>query len=109
MRLTAMPARIPLLDHAGNVQMWCDEAKIRELMSRGGYVLLGTKRRVRAIRSAIGGEEWIERRNFRVRKPGMGSSHRRETARNPHGVWDIDFIPAHMQDLFLTVIRETSA
>lgn len=97
--------RFQLLDAAGNLLRWVGAAEAQELMDSGKVEILGTRRKIRALRypSTLPDANLIQ---FPLRKPGMGSCHRRETDTNPRGTRTIERIPTSARPIFTTVLDE---
>lgn len=100
-----MPAKVRLLDRAGETVCWLDPDQAQQMIADKVAEPLGTRRKVHVIRYC-GEEPILEKTRFRLRSPGAGCSHSRETYQNPRGVWTIDHIPASTRGIFLTVVDE---
>jgi hypothetical protein len=74
------------------------------LIASGMVEILSTKRKIRALRYIHGKQKQTPQQA--IRKPGMGSPHRRETYTNPRGVWAIDHIPESSRGCFTRVLDE---
>lgn len=97
--------RLPIKDHAGRTLEWVTAAEARALMAGGKVEILGTRRRVRALRVRMA-DPAMEERRFQIRRAGLGAPHRRETAENPRGCWTLDPLWSRSRLHFLQVVAE---
>ena len=82
--------------------------RARELIAAGAVEILGTRRRIRALRYRQA-EPRMERRYFPVRKAGFGAPHRRETQQNPRGCWHLEFLRDSARGHFMKVVDDCRA
>lgn len=100
--IDAPKGRVAIKDHAGETLEWVPIARARALIAAGAVEILGTRRRIRALRFRQA-EPLMEQRHFVVRKAGFGAPHRRETYENPRGCWHLEFLRDHTRELFTQV------
>jgi hypothetical protein len=100
-------ARTPLLDHAGETLGWYDAVSVRELMSRPGVYVIGTRTRVTGLRFAGPDPAGLLLSGSRHRS-STGEPHRNENYYNPQGCWHIDFIPHHWRAFFSMAYAQDS-
>jgi hypothetical protein len=93
--------KLAVLDHAGAHLFWATEDEARQLVREGEVELLGTKRRIHAVR--ISGHHPAAP-GPRV-KPGTRYSHSRETRVNPANCWTLVEIPKSCRPMF-TAVRD---
>ena len=101
-----VPAKVRLVDRAGAHVCWLEASEAERLIARGEVEVLGSNRRVRAVRWAAAEAREEPRRLYVIRRRSYGDSHRRETHENPRGVWTLDRIPARHRKIFLAVVSE---
>lgn len=106
--IDAERGRVPIKDHAGVVLEWVPIARARALLASGTVEILGTRRRIRALRFRQA-EPVMERRFFPVRKAGLGAPHRRETQQNPRGCWHLEFLRQSARSYFTKVLDDCRA
>jgi len=99
---------VPIKDHAGETLEWVDIGRARELIGAGAVEILGTRRKIRALRFRRT-EPAMERRFFPVRRAGFGAPHRRETAQNPRGCWHLEFLRESARSIFTKVVDDCRA
>jgi hypothetical protein len=104
-----MPARVRLLDRAGEHVCWLERVEAERLLARGEVEPLRTRRRIRAVRWVTVEPDEPPRRLYVIRRRGYGDSHRRETRDNPRGVWTLDRIAPSHRGWFLAVLAERLA
>ena len=98
-----LPRRTPVYDHA-DVLLYCvDRATARELIQKPYVQVIGTSRKIKALR--FGPEPQITACKIRRRRE-TGKPHDDETPVNPRGVWTIDRIPASCQPHFVAVVQQ---
>lgn len=96
-----LPRRTPVYDHA-DVLLYCvDRATARELIQKPYVQVIGTSRRVKALR--FGPEPEIRSAKIRGYRQ-IGKPHTAETATNVHRVWTIDRIRPSLQPAFVAVV-----
>ncbi|MDZ4796590.1 MAG: hypothetical protein SGI92_00400 [Bryobacteraceae bacterium] len=91
--------KIAVLDSSGKHLFWATEEEARQLKREGECELLGTKRRIHALR--FKGQHPAALAS-RIRT-GTQYSHRRETRQNPVGCWTLVEIPESCRDMFTAV------
>lgn len=106
--IDAPKGRVPIKDHAGETLEWVAIERARELIAAGTVEILGTRRKIRALRFRQA-EPAMERRFFPVRKAGFGAPHRRETALNPRGCWHLEFLRESARRHFTKVVDDCRA
>lgn len=98
-----IPDRLRLLDCQGNHVRWIDAFEARALIACGEVNVVGTARKVRAVK-------WPDREHTSnvvpIRRTRVGQSHRHETEQNVRGVWHIDRVPAHLRGVFTAVLDD---
>ncbi len=98
-----MAKLIALLDHAGDVLHRITQAEADDLIRRKMVDVMRTKRRVVKVRLRMPDPPT---RDLPIRRAGIGCAHKRETARNPKGVWTIDRINPELRGVFLRVVTD---
>jgi hypothetical protein len=106
--IDAAKGRVPIKDHAGETLEWVPIAKARALIAAGTVEILGTRRKIRALRFRQA-EPVMERRFFPVRKAGFGAPHRRETQQNPRGCWHLEYLRDSTRSIFSKVLDDCRA
>lgn len=98
-----LPRRTPVYDHA-DVLLYCvDRATARELIQKPYVQVIGTSRKIKALR--FGPEPNITACQIRARRE-LGKPHDAENRTNVRGVWTIDRIPASCQPHFVAVVQQ---
>lgn len=104
-------SKLAVYDARGAFSFWADAAAAARLLRSGGFKILRTPKRIRGLMATNGELQRAALRAEveRIRRPGAGDSHRRETYTNPAGVWTIDRVRDDLRPLFSTVIEECRA
>lgn len=98
-----MAERVLLLDEHSRPVRWLTEDEARELVRQEQVVVLGTRRKIHAVRLRPDRPPTVDER-IAMHRPGPARrrySHNRETADNPAGVWTLVRIPAWQKPFFL--------
>ena len=101
-----LAASIPVYDHAGSVLLHADRSRAIELMSHPNICIVGTGKRISALR--FQGPDPAHLTGGSHHKRSLGVPHRQENYWNVKGVWHIDRIPATYRPLFVAIILELS-
>ena len=99
-----LSASVPLYDSGDSLLYFVDREKAVELITAGRVEIIGTRRRIRALR--LGGPAVAILPGEPGRKPQLGRPHRRESYFNPRGVWHLDRIPRRLQPEFQAVVTD---
>lgn len=97
---------IPVVNGAGELLCWADDATGRELLRTKRASALHTRRgRIKALRSVDDAELL---RGGSTPRPAR-YSHDRETGDNPHGCWTLVHLPASTRRIYRAVLEESFA
>ena len=96
-----LPRRTPVYDHADALLYCVDRATARELIQKPYVQVIGTARKIKALR--FGPEPEIKSAKIRGYRQ-VGKPHTAETRTNIRRVWAIDRIPASCQPHFVAVV-----
>jgi hypothetical protein len=97
-------AQTPVRDHANQHLRYLKRDEARELMKHPEIEVIGTPKRVIALRwrgpdpaHLMGGSH--------ARRP-IGQPHKNESYFNLRGVWHLDFIPEHYREHLIAVLLQ---
>lgn len=97
---------IPVYDHADSVLFHADRTKAIALMARQDVVIIGTRKRISALR--LQGPDPAHLTGGSHHRRPIGSPHRKGNYYNVRGVWHIDRIPDTYEPLFNSLVIELS-
>ncbi len=95
--------RVALLDEQNRHLRWLTEDEARDLVREGQVVVLGTRRKVHAVRLRSDRPPSLAE-TIAMHRPGPARrkySHNRETRDNPAGVWTLVRIPSWQRRFFV--------
>lgn len=101
-----LAATIPVYDHASVVLFHADRTRATELMSHPNICIVGTRKRICALR--FEGPDPARLTGGSHHRRPVGTPHRHDNYFNVRGVWHLDRIPGTFRQYFMALIPELS-